>query len=262
MSVAELLRRQSSHLHRDGSSSTVAGGTARRESDVSDANDPNPTSATDDLLADLDAGGALRIVARTASEPSIELIRQALVARVPELAALANVPQDPGWHPEGDVLTHSLLAMDAAARICRDRDHPVDRRGAVVLAALLHDVGKPSTTRREGASVTSRGHAEVGEGIVLRVGDRLGWQVTETRAISALVRHHMAHVSVQGDPSPRAVARLQTRLLAAGTSLDEWSIVVDADGESRGSASRPNRAEPWLRVAASGDLPAPPRCPR
>jgi putative nucleotidyltransferase with HDIG domain len=200
--------------------------------------------------ADVQTGDALRRIARTAAEPSIELLREGLIARIPELAALGSVPQDPRWHPEGDVLTHSLLAVDAAARLWDARPGPNDRREIVVLAALFHDIGKPATTRSDATSVTSHGHAEVGGEIVFEVGGRLGWPSREVGAVAALVRHHMAHVSVQGDPTRRAVGRLSRRLTEAGTSLDEWSLVVSADGAARGSGSVVSRAEPWLRVAS------------
>ena len=36
----------------------------------------------------------------------------------PEIGALAGVPQDPGWHPEGDVGTHTMLVVDAAGAHC------------------------------------------------------------------------------------------------------------------------------------------------
>ncbi|KJL31963.1 HD domain-containing protein [Microbacterium azadirachtae] len=201
--------------------------------------------------ADDQTGDALRRIARHATEPSKELLRERLIRCVPELAALGSVPQDPRWHPEGDVLTHSLLAVDAAAEQWDAAPRPIDRREIVVLAALFHDVGKPATTRSDGDSVTSHGHAELGGEIVLRIGSRLGWPDRETAAIAALVRHHMAHVSVQGDPTRKAVGRLRRRLTDAGTSLAEWSLVVAADGAARGSASTGSRAEPWLRVASS-----------
>ncbi|OZB84564.1 MAG: hypothetical protein B7X41_01735 [Microbacterium sp. 14-71-5] len=199
---------------------------------------------------DHQTGDALRRIARLATEPSKDLRREGLISRVPELAVLGSVPQDPRWHPEGDVLTHSLLAADVAASLCDAAPGPVDRREIVVLATLFHDVGKPATTRSDGDAVTSHGHAELGGEIVLRMGTRLGWPVRETVAIAALVRHHMAHVSVQGDPTRKAVGRLSRRLADAETSLAEWSLVVTADGAARGSASTGSRAEPWLRVAA------------
>jgi hypothetical protein len=51
------------------------------------------------------------------------------------LAPLENVKQNPKWHPEGDVLYHSLQVFELA----RD-ERPWDEE--FLLAALLHDIGK------------------------------------------------------------------------------------------------------------------------
>jgi HD superfamily phosphodiesterase len=51
------------------------------------------------------------------------------------LLPLENVRQDPRYHPEGDVLYHSLQVFELA----RD-ERPYDEE--FLLAALLHDVGK------------------------------------------------------------------------------------------------------------------------
>lgn len=163
---------------------------------------------------------------------------------------MTGVKQDERWHKEGDVLTHSLLAADAAAEICHQLGLPEDRREYLVLAALFHDIGKPATTRSESERLVSPGHAEVGERLILQMGGRLGWSSKLTCTVAGLTRHHMAHVSVAGDPSRRAVTRLQARLRSLGSSLEDWSIVVQADGTARGTVATTNRAEPWTRVAA------------
>ena len=72
----------------------------------------------------------------------------------PELVPLADTPQDPEWHPEGDVWTHTLLAMDQAAPLLEGLDRP--RALAVMLATLAHDLGKPSTTRARGRAGCAR----------------------------------------------------------------------------------------------------------
>lgn len=51
------------------------------------------------------------------------------------LLPLANVKQNPKWHPEGDVLYHSLQVFELARG-----ERPWDEE--FLLAALLHDVGK------------------------------------------------------------------------------------------------------------------------
>jgi tRNA nucleotidyltransferase (CCA-adding enzyme) len=83
-----------------------------------------------------------------------------LPAVAPELIPLADTPQDPEWHPEGDVWTHTLLAVDQAARLIGDLGRP--RALAVMLATLCHDLGKPLTTRFEDGRIRSRGHEDAG----------------------------------------------------------------------------------------------------
>jgi len=83
-----------------------------------------------------------------------------LPAVAPELIPLATTPQDPEWHPEGDVWIHTLLVIDEAAKLIADLDLP--RALAVMLGALCHDLGKPATTRFEDGRIRSRGHEEAG----------------------------------------------------------------------------------------------------
>ncbi|HEV8253749.1 MAG TPA: hypothetical protein VGQ78_03270 [Vicinamibacteria bacterium] len=83
-----------------------------------------------------------------------------LPAVAPELVPLRDTQQDPGWHPEGDVWTHTLLAVDQAAPLVADLDRP--RALAVMLATLCHDLGKPGTTRMDRGRLRSPGHEEAG----------------------------------------------------------------------------------------------------
>jgi tRNA nucleotidyltransferase (CCA-adding enzyme) len=80
----------------------------------------------------------------------------------PELEPLRTTPQDPEWHPEGDVWTHTLQVVDEAAGLLEGLEGDRPRRLAVMLGALCHDLGKPPTTRFEDGRVRSRGHEEAG----------------------------------------------------------------------------------------------------
>ncbi|OFW21996.1 MAG: hypothetical protein A3H97_02710 [Acidobacteria bacterium RIFCSPLOWO2_02_FULL_65_29] len=62
----------------------------------------------------------------------------------PELRALVGCPQEPEWHPEGDVWVHTLQVVDQARTRVDDLDRP--QRIAVMLGAVCHDLGKPATT--------------------------------------------------------------------------------------------------------------------
>ncbi len=78
----------------------------------------------------------------------------------PEIHALIDVPQDPEWHPEGDVFVHTRLTIDQARQSIDDLPYP--RQVTVMLAALAHDFGKPATTEFIEGRLRSRGHEAAG----------------------------------------------------------------------------------------------------
>lgn len=78
----------------------------------------------------------------------------------PEIHALIDVPQDPEWHPEGDVFVHTRLTIDRARELIDELSYP--RQVTVMLAALAHDFGKPATTEFVEGRLRSRGHDAAG----------------------------------------------------------------------------------------------------
>lgn len=74
------------------------------------------------------------------------------------LAKLKQVEQSPKHHPEGNVWNHTMMVVDEAAGI---RNEFNDAR-AVMWAALLHDIGKPDTTKVRKGKITSYNHDTVG----------------------------------------------------------------------------------------------------
>lgn len=111
----------------------------------------------------------------------------------PEIVAMYDVPQEPEWHPEGDVYVHTLLVLDRAAEQISDLGHP--QQVTVMLAALAHDFGKPATTEFLEGRIRSRGHEEAGVAPTLTFLDKLnmhtigGYDVR--RQVVALVRDHL-----------------------------------------------------------------------
>ena len=61
----------------------------------------------------------------------------------PELNLLVDIPQDPLWHPEGNVWTHTMRVLNAAALLKNGTD---EKNLELMLAALCHDFGKSLTT--------------------------------------------------------------------------------------------------------------------
>jgi tRNA nucleotidyltransferase (CCA-adding enzyme) len=133
----------------------------------------------------------------------------------PELKALVGCPQEPEWHPEGDVWGHTLQAIDVAAGMRGDLDRP--RQVIVMLATLCHDLGKPPTTEVIDGRIRSLDHEEQGVAPTATFLDRLKvftFDGVDVRAqVIALVRDHLkpAHFYNErdkiGDGAFRRLAR-------------------------------------------------------
>jgi tRNA nucleotidyltransferase (CCA-adding enzyme) len=89
----------------------------------------------------------------------------------PDLQAMVGCPQEPEWHPEGDVWVHTLQACDLAAGMLADLPYP--KRVTVMLGILCHDLGKPPTTARIDGRIRSLAHEAAGIPPTERVLDRL-----------------------------------------------------------------------------------------
>jgi tRNA nucleotidyltransferase (CCA-adding enzyme) len=111
----------------------------------------------------------------------------------PELAALKGCPQDPEWHPEGDVWVHTLLSLDKAVHELEGLEK--ERRLAVMLAVLCHDFGKPSTTAMLDGRLRSYEHEAAGVEPTLAFLDRLNVHTLEgydlREQVVQLVAHHL-----------------------------------------------------------------------
>ncbi|MBA3770875.1 MAG: CCA tRNA nucleotidyltransferase [Blastocatellia bacterium] len=141
--------------------------------------------------------GELQKVLLLAEKPSIGL-RWMYEIRVveqlfPELKSLIGVPQEPEWHPEGDVDIHTMMVADEARKLIDDLDYP--RKVAVMLGAVAHDFGKPPTTVFIDGRIRSRGHDEAGVEPAISFVERLGIHTIHgfdvRREVVELVRFHL-----------------------------------------------------------------------
>ena len=112
-------------------------------------------------------------------------------AALPWVQAMAECPQDPIHHAEGDVFIHTRMvleemAADPAWRALSERDRRVS-----YLGALLHDVAKPFTTKvGEDGRVHARGHSRAGAILTRRLLWEMGHPVDEREDVAALVAWH------------------------------------------------------------------------
>lgn len=152
----------------------------------------------------------------------------------PELAVLALTIQDALFHPESDeqghhsVWAHTLITVDIAAKLARQQRLDEPRALALLLAALLHDIGKAVTTawefKRGRMTVTSPFHdsrgVKLADGLLerLRIETRQGFALR--RVVLKLIQQHHRIFELyrnRGEITFRAVAR----------------AVKDMDGEDR-----------------------------
>lgn len=100
---------------------------------------------------------------------------------------LKDTEQSPVYHPEGSAWNHTMLVLDEAAAV-RGRSNDTT---AFMWAALLHDLGKPATTRTRKGKTTSYDHDREGEKLSI---DFLSFFLEDQDFIyrvAALVRYHM-----------------------------------------------------------------------
>ena len=153
------------------------------------------------------------------------------LAHFPELSAMSGTPQEPEWHPEGDVLTHTKHCLDALARLPGWLQSDPARRRYLMLAVLAHDFGKPLTTvrveRRGAIRWTSPGHEVAGGPLADAFLRRIGAPLGMIDRVRPLVEHHLAHQRGQVEFTDSAVRRLARKLVPA--TIDELCLVMMAD---------------------------------
>jgi tRNA nucleotidyltransferase (CCA-adding enzyme) len=146
----------------------------------------------------------------------------------PECAALVDCPQEPDWHPEGDVWTHTLLVVDRMRE--RIDDLPHARQVTLMLAAVAHDFGKPATTAVIDGRVRSLNHEEEGVPPTIAFLDRLNIHTVDgfdvRRQVLGLVANHLKpgmwhKAAAVGDSAFRRLAqKVDLELLARLAEAD------------------------------------------
>jgi tRNA nucleotidyltransferase (CCA-adding enzyme) len=150
------------------------------------------------------------------------------VEHFPEIRALIGTPQDPEWHPEGDVFTHTGHCLDALVKLPGWQSADTETRIVLSLAVLAHDFAKPQTTREEMKEgrlrIVSPGHEEAGGLLAEAFLARINAPNMVRERVVPLVMNHLAHLQTLSD---RSVRRLARRLEPA--TIDELVVLITAD---------------------------------
>ncbi len=168
------------------------------------------------LVLGVEIGGGLRFLQATG-----------WIEAYHELQATVGCEQDPEWHPEGDVWTHTGHVLDAFAA---ERRGEAEEDLIVGLACLCHDLGKPATTRFVDGRLRSRGHEAAGEAptrsFLARLTNRRGLVDDVVRLV---VDHLKPRQLYQGGAGDAAVRRLAHRV----KRIDRLVRLARADARGR-----------------------------
>jgi tRNA nucleotidyltransferase (CCA-adding enzyme) len=143
----------------------------------------------------------------------------------PELDKLRGIPQDPDWHPEGDAWIHTLHVVDAMAKIVHRENIQGEDRVVLMMAALVHDLGKATTTEFKEGRWRAHGHCEAGVDIAEKFLQSIGCMQRIIDRVKPLVAEHLSHV--RESHTKRTVRRLANRLYPA--TVVELAYVIEAD---------------------------------
>lgn len=103
------------------------------------------------------------------------------------LSILSKTEQSPEHHPEGNVWKHTMLVVDLASE---KKDQSSDKK-IFMWSALLHDIGKASTTVMRKGKYTSYNHDKVGERLSVDFLEQFTDDSEFIHKVSKIVRWHM-----------------------------------------------------------------------
>jgi tRNA nucleotidyltransferase (CCA-adding enzyme) len=166
----------------------------------------------------------------------------------PEVEAIVGVQQDPQWHPEGDVWTHTLHVCDAAAKVAEREQLAGEDRIVVLLAALCHDLGKATHTHFENGRWHAYGHEVGGVEPTKAFLERIGCPIAIQDLIVPLVADHLIYSVAK--VTPRLVRRLAYRLGEASVKHLVHLIEADVSGRPPLPPRLPDNAKQILEMAS------------
>lgn len=146
------------------------------------------------------------------------------------LALQKKTEQSVKYHQEGNVWNHTMMVVDEAARV---RDKSKDP-AAFMWAALLHDIGKPPTTRMRKGRITSYDHDKEGERLSVEFLNEFTGDNEFIKKAAALVRYHMHMLYILKD-LPYAD---KAGLIGTGVNPDELALLCMCDRLGRTGADR------------------------
>ena len=201
--------------------------------------------------------GELKKALLKAERPSIffEVLREMnqLDFWFPELKALIGIGQNPVYHAEGDVWTHTMMVLDEAAKLRSKAQNPY----WFMLSALVHDFGKAVSTADVDGTIHAYQHEIEGlplaEGFLRRI-------TAENKLIAYVLNMAELHMKPNTVAAAGSAEKVTNRMF--DRAVDPEGLVCIALADDRGRIMEnptPDREDFLIaRLAVYRDLMARP----
>jgi predicted kinase len=153
---------------------------------------------------------------------------------IPALRLLAKTPQDPFYHAEGDVWTHTKMVVESLINSTPYAGATPAERFTLFYAALLHDISKPATTVIDEVTgkIGQPGHSRRGaidtRLLLWRSGVSFEQRETICRIISV---HQVPFFALKGDNSGKLTDYLINEL---SWQMPLWMLIAVARADMEG----------------------------
>ena len=142
------------------------------------------------------------------------------------LLILQNTEQNLKYHPEGNVWNHVMQVIDTAAKV---KEFANDKE-SLMMGALLHDVGKgPTTKKNKQGRWISYNHDVEGVKLAEKILDYYNYENDEKSKILNLIKYHMHHLYIIQD-----LPFAKTKEMIKDVDLNDMILLFISDRLGRG----------------------------
>lgn len=150
------------------------------------------------------------------------------------LNKLKETNQSTQHHPEGNVWNHTMMVIDIATQV---KDRSSDQK-VFMWAALLHDIGKPDTTRSRNGKITSYNHEKVGAVLAKEFLEEFINDEEFIQKVTSLIKWHMQILFVVNSLPFAEITKMKQE-----TDIFDVALLGFCDRLGRGGADKEKELE-------------------